>query len=54
MADLITALSQESCPIQNLFIDWNPIYDNSFKGGIPDSSSNKLYEQTPEELSPFA
>jgi hypothetical protein len=54
ITDLIAALAQDNCPIQNLFLDWNPIYDDSFKGGTPDASNNNLYSQTPEELSPFA
>ena len=43
ITDLIAALAQDNCPIQNLFLDWNPIYDDSFKGGTPDASDNKLY-----------
>jgi len=44
MNELIAALAQDNCPIVNLFLDWNPIYDDSFKGGTPDASNNKLYQ----------
>jgi len=30
---LLTYLSADSCPIINLFIDWNPIYTDDFKAG---------------------
>ncbi len=41
---LITALSADNCPIINLFIDWNPIYEDDFKAGDSNAISgiNKL------------
>ncbi len=30
---LIAYLSADSCPIINLFIDWNPLYNDEYKPG---------------------
>jgi hypothetical protein len=53
-------LNDPSCPVLNLFFDWNPIYaDEGFKS-TGDYSNNKLYkcaeadEENEAELSPFA
>ena len=58
---LTNYLSEDNCPITNLFLDWNPIYTDDFQSGdsVPDGT-NKLYEvppaeeDYPEEFSPFA
>ena len=58
---LIHYLGEDSCPITNLFLDWNPIYTDEFQSGdsVPVGTNN--YYQTPdpvddqqEEFSPFA
>ena len=43
-------MAQDNCPIQNLFIDWNPIYTDEFQGGSPDAGDNARY--SPEEEEP--
>jgi hypothetical protein len=52
---LIQILSQDSCPIQNLFIDWNPIYADPFKAGPVAEGTNKMWKPADETaISPFA
>lgn len=53
-------MSDTNCPVLNLFLDWNPIYeDEGFKTGDGFSGS-KVYEcaegdeETEPEMSPFA
>lgn len=48
---LVGYLAQDSCPIMNLFIDWNPIYTDEFKAGDMNAGcdSNKLYKVADEE-----
>lgn len=61
MQTLIGYLSEDSCPVTNLFLDWNPIYQEEFKAGdsVP-VGTNELYEIQPqgeeeqEEISLFA
>ena len=59
---LIGYLGEDNCPITNLFLDWNPVYNEEFKAGdsVP-SGSNQPYEIQPsteddqaEEMSLFA
>jgi hypothetical protein len=33
MEQLIGILAQDNCPVLNLFIDWNPIYQDTYTGG---------------------
>lgn len=35
MKSLITSLSEESCPIANIFIDWNPLYNDDYSTSRP-------------------
>jgi hypothetical protein len=52
MDQLINVLSHDSCPIVNLFIDWNPIYTDAYKGGyVNERDSNLIYKPVDEELS---
>ena len=45
LTTLIGYLSEDNCPVTNLFLDWNPIYNEDFKAGDSvDPSSNQLYE----------
>ena len=49
---LITYLSADNCPIVNLFIDWNPIYFDTFIAGDSnvDKEENIVYK--PDEGEP--
>lgn len=29
---IVTAINAPECPILNLFIDWNPVYDENWRG----------------------
>lgn len=42
---LTTYVSADNCPIINLFIDWNPIYQDSFLAGDSNvgAEENVLY-----------
>jgi hypothetical protein len=52
---LVTIISQDSCPIQNLFIDWNPVYADPFHAGPVSDGANKLWRPADETtISPFA
>ena len=59
---LTSYLAEESCPITNLFLDWNPIYQDDFAAGdsVPAGQNqlHELAEPTEEdphgEISPFA
>lgn len=52
---LVTILSADNCPIQNLFIDWNPIYSETFRGGEVPQGTNSLWKPADEnKLGPFA
>ena len=62
LSTLINYLSEDNCPITNLFLDWNPIYQEEFKAGdsVP-VGTNQPYEimppteeDQPEEISLFA
>lgn len=62
LSTLIGYLSEDNCPVTNLFLDWNPIYHEEFKAGdsVP-HGANQLYEIQPpteedqqEEISLFA
>ena len=48
MLTLIGYLSEDSCPVTNLFLDWNPIYQEEFKAGdsVP-AGTNVPYEILP-------
>lgn len=37
---MITSLSEESCPIANIFIDWNPLYSDDY-------STSRAYDSVP-------
>ena len=62
MQVLTNYLSEENCPITNLFLDWNPIYSDDFVAGdSAPAGTNQLYELQPGteedpvgEISPFA
>ena len=51
---LTTILSHDNCPIQNLFIDWNPIYAEPFQAGPVSNGTNHLYKPAEDQVSPFA
>ena len=59
---LIGYLSEDNCPIQNLFLDWNPLYKDSYvPGNTSVSQDDQLYqisgsteEDQSEEISLFA
>lgn len=62
LSTLIGYLSEDNCPITNLFLDWNPIYTEEFKAGdsVP-AGTNQPYEiaaqgedDQSEEISLFA
>jgi len=53
MDSLSGILANENCPIQNLFLDWNPIYSDDFRGGYPDDQAD-AYHPGPEESSVWA
>jgi Ran GTPase-activating protein (RanGAP) involved in mRNA processing and transport len=40
---LINIVSADSCPILNLFIDWNPIYTEKYTGGYPNENDSSLF-----------
>ena len=42
---MVGYLSEDNCPITNLFLDWNPIYTEEFKAGdsVP-AGTNQPYE----------
>lgn len=44
-------MASDSCPIVNLFLDWNPIYEDDFRAGdnFAADGSNKLWVQEDEE-----
>lgn len=44
MEQLITILSQDSCPILNLFIDWNAIYNDNYKEGYIEDNMDNLHK----------
>lgn len=48
---LVTAISADNCPIINLFMDWNPLYNDDFKAGDANSAGgiNSLWEAENEE-----
>jgi Ran GTPase-activating protein (RanGAP) involved in mRNA processing and transport len=54
ITQLITTLSADNCPIQNLFIDWNPVHADPFKSGPVADGENQLWQPGEDELSPFA
>lgn len=55
ITQLSTILSADNCPIQNLFIDWNPVYADPFKAGPVGSDENKLWVAADESVvGPFA
>lgn len=48
-------MSHDNCPIQNLFLDWNPIYADPFKAGPVGGDENALWQPADETvISPFA
>lgn len=48
---LISYLSADSCPIVNLFIDWNPIYTDDYVAGEP---GTLWTAQSEEDVNPWA
>lgn len=58
---LLHYLSEDNCPVTNLFLDWNPIYSDNFIAGdrVP-NGANQLYhrsghgDDSHDELSLFA
>ena len=55
MQTLITILSHDNCPIQNLFIDWNPVHAEPFQAGPVPDGTNKVWQPADEsQISPFA
>lgn len=53
---LITYLSADSCPIINLFVDWNPIYMDTFLAGDSNAgnAANVLYQAGEGETNHWA
>lgn len=49
MEQLVGVLSQDNCPVVNLFIDWNPIYKDDYTGGYIEDNKDCLF--TPDEES---
>ena len=49
-------LSADNCPVINLFIDWNPIYVDTFKAGDSNvgAEENALYVPEEGEPNPWA
>jgi hypothetical protein len=53
MTLLVEYMTQDSCPVLNLFIDWNPIYSDDYIQAMGDQ--NPLYKKrSPDEQSLFA
>jgi hypothetical protein len=53
MSLLVEYMTQEVCPVLNLFIDWNPIYADDYVQAMADH--NPLYKKkTPDEICLFA
>lgn len=46
---LTTMVSADNCPIINLFIDWNPIYQDSFLAGDSNVGAEENVLYVPEE-----
>jgi hypothetical protein len=45
-------MCQDSCPVLNLFFDWNPIYADDYH---PATGNEQLYQRkSPDELNLFA
>ena len=54
---LITYVSADNGPIVNLFLDWNPIYNDDFKAGDRHMADDQQLYKVPEgqeEVSPWA
>lgn len=52
---MTTILSHDNCPIQNLFIDWNPVYAEPFQAGPVPDGTNQVWQPADEtQISPFA
>ena len=51
---LLSYLAADSCHIQNLFIDWNPIYTDEFKAGDSHLGQNELHVADDDEQNPWA
>ena len=53
---LVDYLGEDKCPVQNLFVDWNPIHTDDFKAGDRYLTEQQdLYEtQEEEEINPWA
>lgn len=49
MNKLIAFLAADNCPIVNLFVDWNPIYSDSFIPGDKNIEANGGNFYVPEE-----
>jgi hypothetical protein len=49
MDQLINIVAADSCPILNLFIDWNPIYTEKYTGGYPNETDSSLYYRAAED-----
>lgn len=43
MEQLIGILAQDNCPVLNLFIDWNPIYQDTYTGGYLEDNATQTY-----------
>ena len=48
---LVGYLSEDNCPITNLFLDWNPIYTDDFKSGdqVPIGANEFYSPPVPDE-----
>lgn len=44
---LIQCLSEETCPVANIFLDWNPIYSEEYETRL--GYSNQAYEPVDDE-----
>ena len=62
MQVLTNYLSEDNCPVTNLFIDWNPIYQEGFQAGdsVPVGTNQRYQmaaassEEDPGEVSQWA
>jgi hypothetical protein len=48
---LISYLSEDTCPVANLFIDWNPIYDDRYDTAKGDANELHRDEDDPSLFS---
>jgi hypothetical protein len=49
---LVTYLSADNCPILNLFLDWNPVYEDTFIAGDSNTEAEENVIYVPPEGEP--